>query len=79
MTTRRITKTFALTDERRESLISMPLENMINTMIEYRDIMGRKFEYSAAELIAAGYLTVPGYIVIEAVYVLQPNRSKNAF
>lgn len=73
MTTRTKTMTLELTDGRRESLVLMSLENTADTMVEYRSTHGERFEYSSAELIAAGYSNVPEFLVVRAVYVLQPS------
>ncbi len=43
--------------------------------IEYRDRLGDKFLYPAAELIAAGYESVPQNLTVDAVYILRPVKS----
>ena len=61
---------FTLTDGR--SILDKPLIDLTGKPdIEYRDRLGEAFRYTAAELIAAGYTTVPDYLTIDAVYILR--------
>jgi len=69
------TKTRALNlDE--DYIAGRPLRDLMRSSksIEYRDRNGEKFTYPAAELIAAGYTTVPESLLVEAVYVLYPKK-----
>ena len=64
---------FTLTDGR--SILDKPLIDLTGEPdIEYRDHLGEVFRYPAAELIVVGYTTVPGYLTVDAVYILRPNK-----
>ena len=65
-------RSLSLTDGRFPSLT--PLKDFRGEPdIAYRDnISGEKFAYPVAELIAAGYDTVPDYLTVDAVYILRP-------
>ena len=64
----------SLTDERfvGDRLSDTPLLKLTGEPnINYRNQNGELFRYSAAELIAAGYETVPWGLTIDAVYILR--------